>query len=234
MSKRVSVDVNLNIMTEEQAKEVARQLRQPEGKFGKIVGQKMNEANLNMNVYTLKHLDISAQDTILEIGMGNGYFVKDILNVHPSITYTGVDFSPTMVDDAIEINRPFVDQGRARFEMDNAAQMPFSDDSFNKLFTINTIYFWEHPDTVLQECRRVLQINGVLTITIRPKHILDTFPISKYGFITLEKKEVCDLLEGQGFEIINQIDIEEAEEVFFGERLKDTFVIIQAIKHYIK
>jgi ubiquinone/menaquinone biosynthesis C-methylase UbiE len=216
-------------MTDDQAKTVAAQLRQPEGEFGKIVGQKMNEANLNMNVFTNKQLNTSANDRILEIGMGNGYFVKDLLNVHPSITYSGIDFSLTMVEEANKINQSFVDERRAKFQMANAELMPFEENSFNKIFTINTIYFWENPDKVLIECKRVLQNNGILTITIRPKHILDTFPISKYGFTTFGKEDVCTLLIANGFAIKDQIEIEEAEEDFFGVPLKDTFVIIQAI-----
>lgn len=121
------------------------------------MGQKMNEANLNMNNCTIKHIDPQANDRILEIGMGNGYFVKDILNVHPSITYSGIDFSPTMLEEANKINQSFVDERRAKFQMANAELMPFEENSFNKIFTINTIYFWENPDKVLIECKRVLQ-----------------------------------------------------------------------------
>lgn len=216
-------------MTEEQAKAVAAQLRQPEGEFGKIVGQKMNDGNLNMNNYTIKHIDPSAYDSFLEIGMGNGFFIKDILNIHPSITYSGIDFSPTMVDESTEINKQYVDEARVKFTMADASDMPFNDNSFNKIFTINTIYFWEQPAKVLSECKRVLKENGIISITIRPKIIMDNFPISKYGFTTYSQEDVCKLLSANGFTIKDQIEIEEAEEDFFGERLKDTFVIIQAI-----
>ncbi len=215
-------------MTEDQAKEVAKQLRKPEGDFGKIVGQKMNESNLNMNVYTIKHLDLIANDAILEIGMGNGHFVKDILNVDATITYAGLDFSQTMIEESIGINQNFIAERRAVFKLGNAELMPFKDRSFNKIFTINTIYFWENPEKVLNEFRRVLQDNGSLTITIRPKHIMDTLPITQYGFTTFGKDDVCNLLIANGFVIENTIDTIEAEEDFFGERLNDTFVIVQA------
>ena len=59
---------------------IASQLRLPEGAIGKEVGANMNKGNRLMNLEAIKHLGISENDNILEIGMGNGFFVKDILD----------------------------------------------------------------------------------------------------------------------------------------------------------
>ncbi|MBK7811139.1 MAG: hypothetical protein IPI50_07870 [Saprospiraceae bacterium] len=63
-------------MDEQTLKEIAKQLRQPSGEFATQVGQKMNEGNLHINLNTIEALNLQKGDHILEIGMGNGFFVK--------------------------------------------------------------------------------------------------------------------------------------------------------------
>ena len=86
------------IPTIEDAKALAAQLRQPEGEMGQKVGNLMNDGNRPMNLQTLAALDAKKGEHILEIGMGNGAFVKNILSIDPTLRYTGIDFSPLMVE----------------------------------------------------------------------------------------------------------------------------------------
>jgi hypothetical protein len=44
--------------------------------------------------------------------MGNGLFVKDVLAAHPSIQYTGCDYSDTMVEEAIRMNAIYIEKGK--------------------------------------------------------------------------------------------------------------------------
>ena len=59
-------------MDEEKLKTIAAQLRQPSGEYAIEVGKKMNEGNHDINLYTIKALNLKPGDNILEIGMGNG------------------------------------------------------------------------------------------------------------------------------------------------------------------
>lgn len=68
-------------MTEEQLKNIALQLRKPEGDWGIEMGEKMNVGNKFINLHTIDVLNPKANDVILEIGMGNGFFVKDIFKL---------------------------------------------------------------------------------------------------------------------------------------------------------
>jgi ubiquinone/menaquinone biosynthesis C-methylase UbiE len=51
----------------------------------------------------------------------------------------------------------------------DVASLPYPDETFDKAFSIHSIYFWAKPIECLQELRRVLKPGGLLAITIQPK-----------------------------------------------------------------
>ncbi len=124
-------------MDEQTLKEIAKQLRQPSGEFATQVGQKMNEGNLHINLNTIEALNLQKGDHILEIGMGNGFFVKNILSTDHSIKYTGCDISEAMVAESSKQNETWIASGQAHFQLADANELPFDPSSFNKVFSIN-------------------------------------------------------------------------------------------------
>jgi len=196
-------NVDLN-MDEETLKSLAAQLRQPNGEYAIEVGKKMNESNLHINLNTFDALQLSANDKVLEIGMGNGYFVKNILAVHNSINYTGCDFSEIMVNEARNLNDKFIASGQAEFHISNANELPFESGVFDKVFTINTLYFWENPKNVLAEIWRVLKPKGQITISIRPKSVMQHYPFVKYGFNMFSKEDLKELVANNNFKVIEK------------------------------
>ena len=156
-------------MDEQSLQQLAAQLRQPNGEEGIKTGEWMNRGNVHINLDTLEIVNAAAGDTVLEIGMGNGFFVNKILQQHNSIQYTGADFSAVMVAGAERINAAWIKNGQAKFVLTNGITLPFANESFNKIFTINTIYFWDDSIKILDEIKRVLQPKGKLIITLRTK-----------------------------------------------------------------
>ncbi len=217
-------------MEEEQLKEFAKQLRKPEGKFGLEIGEKMNKGNLYINQYTIEALSVSPHDNILELGMGNGFFVKDILSVDETVKYTGYDFSEEMVEASVKKNKEFIEDGVAQFVLGNAEHMPFENETFNKAFTINTVYFWENQETVLSEFRRVLKPNGKLFIAVRPKSNLQEMPFTKYGFNMFSKEELIKLLSSNAFKVTEVIEKTEPEHEINGRSVNVETLIVCAEK----
>jgi ubiquinone/menaquinone biosynthesis C-methylase UbiE len=217
-------------MDEEMIKAIAAQLKQPNGEYGVQVGETMNEGNLQINLATIQMLGAVAHDHILEIGMGNGFFVKNICSIDPTISYTGCDFSELMVAESCKNNQEFIKNDQAQFHLANANELPYDDNTFSKIFTINTIYFWDDVAAVLNEIKRVLKDKGQFIIAIRPKSVMDNFPITKYGFNTFSKADLAAILNQNGLEIIALVEKEEEELEFFGEKLKNEFLIAKAVK----
>jgi ubiquinone/menaquinone biosynthesis C-methylase UbiE len=218
-------------MDESSLQQIAAQLRHPHGEAGIQTGEWMNRGNVHINNDTLKILDATAADNILEIGMGNGFFVHKIVEKDKSIQYTGADFSEVMIKEAQRINTVWINNGQAQFVLTDVTSLPFKDNGFNKVFTINTIYFWGDAVKILAQIKRVLQPNGKLIITLRPKRQMKNYPFTKYGFTMFSKEEVEKLLIENGFTNVHAHEMQEPDFELNGEMVKMESLIIESVKY---
>jgi ubiquinone/menaquinone biosynthesis C-methylase UbiE len=209
---------------------VASQLKKPQGAVGREVGMMMNKGNKLMNLAAIEKLKVTANDNILEIGMGNGFFVKEIVSKDKTVRYTGCDFSKMMVLEATSINAEYIQTGQAQFTQANVNRLPYKKESFNKVFTVNTIYFWEDAKKVLAEIRRILKNDGILIIALRPKSIMADLPVVKYGFNTFSREDCIKLLVENGFKMMSVSEKEEQDIELFGAKYKNAFMVVKAVK----
>jgi ubiquinone/menaquinone biosynthesis C-methylase UbiE len=121
-----------------------------------------------------------------------------------------------MVEEASKKNKNFIDKKRASFIHADANNLPFENNSFDKIFTVNTFYFWDNHSSVLAELKRVLKKDGSLIISIRPSHNLEKFPVTKYDFSILSQQEILKLLNTNGFNSIEITEIKEPNQPHFG------------------
>ncbi|MES2703506.1 MAG: class I SAM-dependent methyltransferase [Bacteroidota bacterium] len=218
-------------MDEDTLKIIAAQLRQPKGQHAVQVGEKMNEGNLHINLNTFGALKLRASDNILEIGMGNGFFVKNILLADDSIKYTGCDFSEAMVEEARKQNEAFTRAGQAEFYVADVNELPFNDGSFDKVFSINTIYFWDNLQVALSEIWRVLKPNGQITISVRPRSVMEHYPFVKYGFAMFTKDDLVELLAGNRFTVTGILEKDEPEIELDGVKIQTATLLVNAEKY---
>ncbi|MFM7022259.1 MAG: class I SAM-dependent methyltransferase [Flavobacteriales bacterium] len=177
-------------------KELAKNLRKPEGDFGKKIGEFMNKGNAFSYEKMKKHLALQGKPNLLEIGFGNGFTSKEIMQ---QSNYSGLDYSADMVQQA-EIHCADEIKKGAKLFCGDIHQMPFADEVFDVVFTINTTYFWDKPEQALSELRRVIKPGGRLLIGMRTKEDMDTLSeITQNGFIIRPLPVVEDLLRKGGF-----------------------------------
>lgn len=217
-------------MQEEQYKQMAAQLRQPTGEGGLATAEMMNKGNAQMNRDAIKAVSAEAGDRILELGMGNGYFVKEILNVDPSVGYTGCDFSELMVSEAAKMNAEWVEKGQAEFVFGDVAALPFEDGGFNKIFTVNTIYFWEDVSRAFAELKRMLSPGGKLFLSFRPKYQMEKYPFTQYGFKMYGKEDVEQLLVANGFSEVSARVNREPDFILDGRALSMENVVAESTR----
>lgn len=220
--------LKISNMNETTYQQIASQLRKPEGEEGIKTGEWMNRGNELMNKAAIAALQIANNDRILEIGMGNGFFVKDIVSVHESVKYVGCDFSDIMTKEAEKNNLVWVENEQAEFRMADVNELPFEDGRFNKILTINTVYFWEEMSNALSEIKRVMTNKGKLVIALRPKHQMEKYPFTKYGFNMFSKEDICRELENNGFIIESVVENKEPDFELNGEVMRMENMVLVA------
>jgi len=170
-------------------KKLARQLRKPTGAMGLEVARRMNTNNEFLYNFTLDEMMIRDNQTILEIGFGNGRFFKKHYDFAENLRVTGIDISDDMLAEAREFNRDLIRDKQLELLKSASNQMPFPDNNFDKAFSINVAYFWNDPQEHLSEIARVLKPGGRLYTTIRSAESLSRMPFSQYGFSSYSEQD---------------------------------------------
>lgn len=180
--------------TEEELQGIAAQLRCPDGQHGVQIGDNMNETNIDMTLQTLAALQLADGDQVLELGYGNGGHLTQLIDCAKDLNYVGVDISQTMQTEAQQLNAALMTQHAICFDCYDGSVLPYSDQFFNKIFTVNTVYFWADPAAMLRELARVAKPDAVLAITFASKAFMQTLPFTQYGFTLYEPADLEDLL----------------------------------------
>ncbi len=139
----------------------------PAGILGSLAAWMM--AGINAPVYgmAVELLDIQPSDHVLELGFNHARATELAARRATEGFVAGVELSSDMVGLGQRRLRGAVDAGRAEFKVGSTADIPYQDSSFDKVFTVNTIYFWSNPADDLRELRRVLKDGGTLIIAFR-------------------------------------------------------------------
>jgi ubiquinone/menaquinone biosynthesis C-methylase UbiE len=211
-------------------KAMARQLRKPGGVLGNKVGQMMNKANEFLYDATIAEMAITESGSILEIGFGNGLFFDKLFANKNNITVAGIDYSALMVEAAKKINADKIAAGKLTLHHGNSDKLPFDDSTFDKVFCINVIYFWDKPYLHLAEIKRVLKPGGKFFATIRTKESMQQMPFTKYGFTTYTESEWATTLEANSLKFISVKAIEEPQVDFEGKPFRISSLCITAQK----
>lgn len=218
------------MMDEETLRHIAAQLRQPHGEDAVQVGLNMNEGNHHINLIAIEALQAQPGGHILEIGMGNGMFVRNLFSMYDGIHYTGCDASDVMVQEAHVHNTQLTQDGSAGFLEGRVENLPFENETFDQVFSVNTIYFWDDQATALSEIRRVLKPEGQLLIAIRPRKRMQDYPFTAYGFTMFSKEELTALLSENQFEVLEVVEKDEPDHIINGEKMMLEALIVLAKK----
>ena len=179
-------------------KYIAKQFANPSGIGGKIVSSVMNKQNRPLYEDTIRVLSPSDSDNVLDIGCGNG-FVLNMLANRNTCTLTGIDFSPSAIKTAASYNRKFMKNGRVNLICQDMGRLPIPDCSFDKAYSINTVYFWNNFDNIMAEIRRVLKPNGHFINTLYTNETLDGFPHTEFGYKRFTPNELKTASQNAGF-----------------------------------
>jgi arsenite methyltransferase len=176
---------------------IARQLSRPTGFFGRIMGQLMNRHNAKLNSYAVRQLELTPSDRVLEVGFGGGVSLPSL--IASAAFVGGVDRSSDMVTRAKAIFSEAVSAGRADFREGSVEELPFEASSFERVCTVNTIYFWSSLDAGFAEIRRVLSPGGRVVVGFVPKERMDLMRMPADIFTSRAPEDVVAALRKAGF-----------------------------------
>lgn len=212
-------------LTIEQLKELEQQLSHPKGENGIALGAEMHRTNIGMTRAAIAALKITDENQILEIGHGSCNHLPEILNQANTIHYTGIEISETMHQVAKKNYPKLVENKKARFLLYNGLKLPFVKHSFDRMMTVNTIYFWKNPLEFLNEIHQVLKPNGICSIAIAHKRFMKELPFVQDKFRMFDEQDLINLAKESNFKTIDLTLHEGIVESKSGEIVNREFLI---------
>lgn len=92
-----------------------------------------------------EYWNLTPDSSLLDVGCAKGFMLHDLTTLIPGITVKGVDISEYAIDNVMENMRPHT-------QIANAMHLPFADDAFDVVISINTVH-----NLGLNECGKALQ-----------------------------------------------------------------------------
>jgi tocopherol O-methyltransferase len=130
------------------------------------------QAQIDLIEVLLHWAQITAADQILDVGCGIGgsslYLAQKL-----HATTMGITLSPVQATRATERARAAGLAGRSHFQVADALQMPFADDQFDLVWSLESGEHMPNKTQFLKECCRVLKPGGTLMVATwchRPSH----------------------------------------------------------------
>jgi ubiquinone/menaquinone biosynthesis C-methylase UbiE len=176
------------------------QFAKPTGFFGKILAKGMARGHKDFYKNAARIINPTNDDVYLEIGFGSGIFIKKYMSHVSKIA--GIDHSEDMVKLASDINRRLVESGKAEFKQGSASSLPWADNEFTVVATIETFFFLTEVEKTLNEIFRVLKPGGRLVIEMaynKDDGVEHKRHIKKMNLKLYHAEEIKNLLKNAGF-----------------------------------
>ena len=166
--------------------------------------KRMNESHSPVTCWALEHWQIAPGEEILDIGCGGGATLKRMGEKITTGHLTGIDYSPVSVETSLKTNRQDVESGKMKVLEGSVEALPFADDGFDKIITVESFYFWPNPQENLKEVRRVLKTGGTFLLVADiyekpglPREVKDN--IRKFHLFNQTREQFKNLFREAGF-----------------------------------
>lgn len=185
---------------------IGRQLGNPHGFVGKVCCIIMNVINKPMYLKVVDEVKLKDGEKVLDIGYGNGYLLQKLYKKTKSELY-GIDISEDMKVQAEKRCKKAKSDGKLFLRVGNCCELPYNDEMFSAVTSINTVYFWSDTTKGLSEIRRTLKTGGSFYNIVYTKEFLDRVSYTKKGFRKFSPEELTEFGRKAGFENIEVRDI---------------------------
>ena len=138
--------------------------RRPEGDAGRAMLARMNESHAKLVEWGLSHIDLSMDDTVLDIGCGGGNTLARMAERVTKGHLVGIDYAEASVEASRAFNAELIEAGRMEILHGSVEHLPFADGQFDAVVTVESFYFWPSPEESLKEAARVIRRGGTFLL----------------------------------------------------------------------
>lgn len=188
------------------SKWISSQFKNPRGFGGSIISLIQNLVNKKMYKNTVTFVNLESNEKMLDIGYGNGHLLKKIY-LKRAVDMYGIDISDDARAMAIKKNKKARDMNQLHLQVGDCCALPYEDNMFSAVTSINTIYFWENTVRGLSEIRRTLKTGKVFYNVIFTKDYLDKIKYTQTGYKKYEIEQLIDFGYAAGFSSVQTKDI---------------------------
>ncbi|MCG6135426.1 MAG: methyltransferase domain-containing protein [Nostoc sp. LLA-1] len=149
------------------------------GYYGADGSQKKDrrQAQIDLIEELLKWADVQTAENILDVGCGIGGSSLYLANKF-NAKATGITLSPVQATRAKQRAQDIGLSGRSDFQVADAQAMPFADDSFDLVWSLESGEHMPDKTKFLQECYRVLKPGGTLIMVTWCHRPTDNAPLT--------------------------------------------------------
>ncbi|TAM80397.1 MAG: class I SAM-dependent methyltransferase [Acidobacteria bacterium] len=126
-------------------------------------GEEMEDHHLPITEPVLQLMDLKPDDRLLDVGCGSGWLCRRIARLVPEGQVVGIDISPEMVRRALATIGGYAN---LNFMEGTADRVPCESESFSKIISVESAYYWPDPAACLRDMFRVLAKGGNAWILI--------------------------------------------------------------------
>jgi arsenite methyltransferase len=176
-------------------------------------GPKMENHHLDITEKTLRRMDLRAGERVLDLGCGSGWATRLLARLvgegpHGFGQVVGIDISDEMVRHARAASRDFEN---VMFVQGSAAQIPWEENFFDKVLSVESFYYYPDQDRALAELFRVMAPYGRLFILINlykdNPYSLQWVPKLKVPVQVRSAEEYVELLKKHAFQNVESAQI---------------------------
>jgi ubiquinone/menaquinone biosynthesis C-methylase UbiE len=163
-------------------------------------GDEMEAHHSDITEQTLALMDIQPEDRILDLGCGTGWATRRMARIATAGEVVGLDVADEMLRRAEQAFSAF---RNVRYVWGSAEKIPEADNTFSKILSVESFYYYSDQGKALDEVRRVMAPGAKLFILInlyKDNHYsLRWVTELKVSVQALSEAEYKALLEKHGF-----------------------------------
>ena len=126
-------------------------------------GEGMEKGHRPVGEQAIERMHLPSNARVLDVGCGSGWATRLMAEKAYEGNVMGIDIADEMVQLAVESSSSFEN---AEFRVATAEELPFSDDEFTHVFSMESLYYYSNMIAALREIRRVLVDGGTFVTVI--------------------------------------------------------------------